>query len=215
MLEPLKYNPPKGQISIIHKDEEILLIDKPSGLLSVPGKSPEHYDCMEMRVKAAFPETLLVHRLDMDTSGVMIFAMNKVAQRHLGLQFERRHMEKSYIAIVEGPVAKDEGLVDLPMIVDWPNRPLQKICYDTGKAATTKWRVIRRDADKTRLRLFPETGRSHQLRVHMKEIGHPILGDRFYGDPASAGRLQLHAESLTLFHPQGGGRVRFEADCPF
>lgn len=218
MLPALQYNPPAVPLDVIHCDNSLLLVNKPAGLLSVPGKSPEHRDCLETRVKAAFASALLVHRLDMDTSGVMVFAMSPKAQRHLGLQFERRHVEKCYVADVWGRVAQDEGEVDLPLIADWPNRPLQKVCSATGKPALTRWKVFRRGVNTTRVQLFPKTGRSHQLRVHMKEIGHPILGDRFYatgGARAASDRLRLHAESLSIFHPEGGERHRFEAPCPF
>lgn len=218
MLEPLIYDPPMDPLQIVHQDEALLLVCKPSGLLSVPGKAYEHRDCLEARLKAEFPEALLVHRLDMDTSGLMVFAMTAKAQRHLGLQFERRHLEKTYIAEVQGNVAGERGAIDLPLIVDWPNRPLQKVCYETGKPAQTDWDVIKRFTDSTRMRLRPKTGRSHQLRVHLKMIGHPIRGDRFYGDKAvqaAASRLLLHSESLTLYHPDGGARVRYECACPF
>jgi tRNA pseudouridine32 synthase / 23S rRNA pseudouridine746 synthase len=213
-MKAFEYDPPTGPLVVVHQDQDLLLVDKPAGLLSVPGKAVAHGDCLEARVKAEFRDALLVHRLDMDTSGLMVFAMNKAAQRHLGLQFERRHMEKTYVALVSGEIETDEGEVDLPLIVDWPNRPLQKVCFETGKAALTRWRVIPRGNGQTRLRLFPKTGRSHQLRVHMREIGHPIVGDRFYGDGKGT-RLMLHSESLTLYHPSGGARLRFEADCPF
>jgi len=212
------YKPPSDPLSVVHRDTDLLLVNKPSGLLSVPGKAAEHSDCLEARVKSIFPQALLVHRLDMDTSGLMIFAMNKQAQRHLGLQFERRHVEKSYMAIVQGIVGADQGKVDLPLIVDWPNRPLQKVCFETGKTALTKWQVVERSTSTTRLRLFPHTGRSHQLRVHMREIGHPILGDRFYStDDARSfpDRLMLHSETLSLYHPNGGARVNFECPSPF
>ncbi|NOX74534.1 MAG: RNA pseudouridine synthase [Alphaproteobacteria bacterium] len=213
-MKAFEYAPPVGPLVVVHRDADLLLVDKPAGLLSVPGKAGEHADCLESRVKAEFGDALLVHRLDMDTSGLMVFALNKAAQRHLGLQFERRHMEKTYVAEVAGVVEGDVGEVDLPLIVDWPNRPLQKVCFETGKTALTRWQVIGRGHGQTRLRLFPKTGRSHQLRVHLREIGHPILGDRFYGDGAGP-RLMLHSESLTLYHPSGGARVRFEAVCPF
>lgn len=217
-MKPLVYNPPTGQLKIIHRDVDILLVDKPAGLLSVPGKAAEHSDCLEMRVKGAFPEALLVHRLDMDTSGVMVFAMNRVSQRHLGLQFEKRYIEKCYVAYVSGDVLGQSGEIDLPLIADWPNRPLQKVCFENGKRALTRWSVIDRSKGFTRLKLQPKTGRSHQLRVHMQAIGHPILGDRFYGcdaDVAASDRLMLHSESLVLFHPTGGERRIFTAPCPF
>ncbi len=212
------YDPPTGPLSVIHRDESLLVIDKPSGLLSVPGKSDEHKDCLESRVKKEFVDTLLVHRLDMDTSGLIIFALTKAAQRHLGLQFERRHIKKTYQAMVAGNVLQDEGEVTLPLVVDWPNRPLQKVCAETGKPAQTHWKVLEHLKNSTRLHLYPITGRSHQLRVHMKETGHPILGDRFYASGqalSSVDRLMLHSEALSLFHPNGGERVSFHCPCPF
>lgn len=215
VLDKLQYDPPGGSIHVVHIDDDLLLVDKPSGLLSVPGKDIANRDCLETRLKAAHPGALLVHRLDMDTSGLMVFAMNRNAQRHLGLQFERRKIAKTYIAIVGGEVVANAGVIDLPLIADWPNRPLQKICHETGKPAETAWQVLARGNGKTRLRLRPRTGRSHQLRVHMQALGHPILGDRFYGDAGSATRLMLHSESLELHHPSDGERRRFECACPF
>ena len=217
MQAEFTYAPPTGPLDVVHKDADLLVLNKPSGLLSVPGKAAEHADCLEARAKVAFPEALLVHRLDMDTSGLMVFAMNKAAQRHLGLQFERRHVAKTYEALVWGQPA-DAGEVDLPLIVDWPNRPLQMVDHERGKKAHTAWEVIAREATHARLRLSPTTGRSHQLRVHMLAIGHPILGDRFYakGEALTAApRLCLHALSLEVFHPNGGARTRFQAPCPF
>jgi len=213
-----RYTPPEGPLSVLHRDEELLIVDKPSGLLSVPGKPLEHRDCLEARVKAAFPEALLIHRLDLETSGVMVFALNPRAQRLINGQFERRIVKKTYIARVAGLVSGNTGEIDLPLIADWPNRPLQKVCHDTGKPARTQWRVLAREAEATRLELKPETGRSHQLRVHLKEIGHPILGDPFYAPEdvwRAAPRLQLHAERLDLRHPQGGEWASYAAPCPF
>jgi tRNA pseudouridine32 synthase / 23S rRNA pseudouridine746 synthase len=217
-MHPFSYAPVNNPLVILHLDDDLLLVDKPSGLLSVPGKALEHADCLETRVKDAFPAALLVHRLDMDTSGLMVFAMNKAAQRHLGLQFERRHVEKTYVAEVFGNVKDDEGKVELPLIVDWPHRPLQKVCFETGKAALTHFQVVHRGDKSTRMRLLPKTGRSHQLRVHMRELGHPILGDKFYATGealAASERLMLHSESLTIYHPNGGARAQFECPCPF
>ncbi len=217
MQDSFTYAPPDGPLDVVHQDDDLLVLNKPSGLLSVPGKAAEHADCLEARAKAAFPEVLLVHRLDMDTSGLMIFAMNKAAQRHLGLQFERRHVEKFYEALVWGQPA-DAGEVDLPLIVDWPNRPLQMVDHERGKKAHTAWEVLARDATHARVRLAPTTGRSHQLRVHMLAIGHPILGDRFYAKGevlSAASRLCLHAETLRVFHPSGGAREVFSVTCPF
>ncbi len=195
-----------------------MLVDKPSGLLSVPGKSPEHADCLERRMRDLFPEIRLVHRLDHPTSGLMIFARNAQAQRHLGLQFEKRQLKKSYIARVSGRVEGHSGHINLPLICDWPNRPLQMVCFDNGKSAQTDWEVLERKAHATRLCLYPKTGRSHQLRVHCLAIGHPILGDSFYGgerNQAAAERLQLHAATLEFRHPNGGVWSRHSSPCPF
>ncbi|GKY86655.1 RluA family pseudouridine synthase [Sinisalibacter aestuarii] len=211
------YNPPTDPLKIVYHDHELLVLDKPSGLLSVPGKGEHLADCLLARVQEAFPEALLVHRLDRDTSGIMIFALTPHAQRHLGLQFEKRQTKKVYVARVWGHVAEKTGTVDLPLIVDWPNRPLQHVNHETGKPAVTDWRVVRYEDGTTRVRLYPHTGRSHQLRVHMKEIGHPILGDPFYAEGAARDypRLMLHAESLRVRHPDGGKGMTFSAKCPF
>lgn len=211
------YSPPDTPLDLIHEDHEILVLNKPAGLLSVPGKGAHLADCLITRLQAAFPEALLVHRLDMDTSGVIVFARTPSAQRHLGLQFEKRMMKKTYLARVWGQVAGKEGVIDLPLIVDWPNRPLQKVCHETGRAAVTEWKVLRHDGDSTRMRLIPHTGRSHQLRVHMRELGHPILGDPFYatGPARDFPRLMLHAETLRLRHPDGGRGMTFRAANPF
>jgi len=204
------YDPPTDPLQILHDDHELLAVNKPASLLSVPGKGAHLADCLLTRVQEVFPTALLVHRLDRDTSGVMVFALTPHAQRHLGLQFERRKTKKTYIARVWGEMIGDEGTVDLPLIVDWPNRPLQKVCHETGKPAQTDWRVLRRGGGETRVRLHPLTGRSHQLRVHMLSLGHPILGDPFYASGAARDfpRLMLHAERLKLRHPDGGRRRR-------
>ena len=211
------YNPPQDPLRILHEDSELLVVDKPSGLLSVPGRGEHLADCLLSRVQAAFPMALLVHRLDRDTSGVMVFAQTPHAQRHLGLQFEKRQTKKTYVARVWGQLEPKAGTVDLPLIVDWPNRPRQMVCHDTGKPAQTDWKVLRHDAHETRVRLMPKTGRSHQLRVHMLALGHPILGDPFYaeGPALEFPRLMLHSEELRLRHPQGGQGMRFRAKPPF
>ncbi|MEO9516148.1 MAG: pseudouridine synthase [Paracoccaceae bacterium] len=212
------YNPPDDPLNIVYEDSEVLALDKPSGLLSVPGKGPELADCLISRVQTVFPHALLVHRLDRDTSGVMIFGLSPHAQRHLGLQFEKRQMKKTYVARVWGRVGEDTGTVDLPLCVDWPNRPKQHVNYEKGKASVTDWKVLRREADgTTRMRLMPQTGRSHQLRVHMLEIGHPILGDPFYADGPAGDfpRLMLHAEELRLRSPADGRGVRVRTKTPF
>lgn len=211
------YAPPPGDPVILHEDHELVFVDKPSGLLSVPGKGDHMADCMIARLRGAFPEILLVHRLDLDTSGVMVFARTPHAQRHLGLQFEKRQTRKTYIARVAGQVSEREGRVDLPLIVDWPNRPRQMVCHDTGRPAQTDWALIRHEETGSRLRLMPVTGRSHQLRVHMLAIGHPILGDPLYatGQAVDHPRLMLHAQSLRLRHPDGGKGLTISAPVPF
>ena len=200
---------------LLHADGQLLVYDKPSGLLSVPAKPPGPADCLEARVRAAFPEALLVHRLDRDTSGVMVFARTRLAQRHLGWQFERRQVAKVYVARVAGEVAAEAGRIELPLICDWPNRPKQMVCFQRGKPAVTEWRVLAREAGATRLELRPLTGRSHQLRVHLAAIGHPVLGDPFYGDAGAAERLQLHAARIGFRHPDGGAWVEFAVEAPF
>lgn len=202
----------------MHADHEILIVNKPSGLLSVPGKGEHLADCLIARIQVAFPQALLVHRLDRDTSGVMVFALTPHAQRHIGLQFEKRQTKKTYVARVAGRLEPKTGTVDLPLIVDWPNRPKQMVCHETGKPAQTDWRVLKATDIESRVRMFPKTGRSHQLRVHMLALGHPILGDPFYAEgPAREDhpRLMLHSEELRLRHPDGGEGVRFRAKAPF
>ncbi len=210
------YAPPSDPLNILHVDEDILIVDKPAGLLSVPGR--ELPDCLQTRLSEPYPDSLLVHRLDMATSGIMVFARNKAAQRHLGLQFERRHTSKIYIARVNGNVAGDTGRINLPLIADWPNRPRQMVSWEHGKPSVTDWEVIARETNTTRLALHPVTGRSHQLRVHCWAMGHPILGDRIYamdGVFTAAPRLQLHAWKLGLRHPEDGAPMAFESVCPF
>ncbi|MCB1651323.1 MAG: RNA pseudouridine synthase [Alphaproteobacteria bacterium] len=218
------YNPPpSGDLPLLYEDAHLLIFSKPSGLLSVPGKPAEHFDSLQTRVLEHYPEALLVHRLDMETSGIFIMARNKEVQQNLGKQFERRKVHKVYVARVWGCVDGESGEIDLPLRCDWENRPLQKVCFEHGRPARTHWEVIGRDAISTRMRLTPLTGRSHQLRVHMLELGtqdggHPILGDDFYAHEAAheaADRLQLHAESLRLHHPKDGQVVNFTDPCPF
>ncbi|MFT6657330.1 pseudouridine synthase [Maritalea sp.] len=219
MIGDFVYAPPTDPyVEVIHQDQDILVLNKPSGLLSVPGKAAEHADCLETRAQQQFPTSRTVHRLDMDTSGVVIMAMNAQAHRHLGLQFERRHTAKTYIADVFGNIENSEGTIDLPLRCDWPNRPKQMVDHDQGRSAQTNWLVLERHTTWTRVELKPITGRSHQLRVHMLELGHPILGDRFYATGkalVAADRLRLHAQSLTVHHPDGGARLTFEAELPF
>ena len=169
-------------------------------------------------MQARFPEALIVHRLDMDTSGVFLMARSKETQGILGKQFEKRQTEKHYIADIWGHPTQTEGLVDLPLRCDWPNRPLQMVCHEHGKPSQTHWTLLEQFKTHARIALRPITGRSHQLRVHMKEIGHPILGDPFYAPQDArnaATRLHLHAQSLTIHHPQNGDLIRFTSPCPF
>lgn len=196
-----------------------MVVNKASGLLSVPGRAPENKDSVMTRIQADFPTAESVHRLDMATSGVIVVALTKAAERELKRQFRERKPKKSYIARVWGHLAQDEGLIDLPLICDWPNRPKQKVCYETGKPSQTLYQVLSRDADgSTRVKLSPITGRSHQLRVHMLAIGHPILGDGFYAHPeakAMASRLQLHAQELCITHPEFGTVMHFKCEPEF
>lgn len=211
------YRPTAEQPEILHADHELLVVAKPAGLLSVPGRGEDRADCLIARLRGAFPTVLLVHRLDLDTSGVMVLALTPHAQRHLSRQFELRQTRKSYVARLWGRLEPRTGTVDLPLIVDWPNRPRQKVDPDHGRPAQTDWRVLRSEGRETRVRLMPVTGRSHQLRVHMATLGHPILGDPLYatGEAADFPRLMLHAESLRFRHPDSGIMQTFHAPVPF
>ena len=211
------YAPPDVPLRVLHADESILVVDKPAGLLSVPGRGEDRADCLIARLRVVWPDVLLVHRLDLDTSGVMVFARSKAAQGALGKQFEARAVKKVYQARLAGEMAERQGRVDLPLIVDWPNRPRQHVNFETGRPAQTDWRVVRVGGGETRVRLMPLTGRSHQLRVHMAELGHPILGDPLYATGAARAhpRLMLHAESLRFRHPDTGVMQTFTAPCPF
>jgi len=205
-------------IEVIHQDNALLVLNKPSGLLSVPGRGEDKQDCLSTRVQAQFPDALVVHRLDMATSGLIVMARGMAAQRALSAAFERREVHKRYLAMVAGllPVSSDWQTIDLPILVDWPNRPLRTI-HPEGQTSQTRWRCIAQDpqTNTSRLELEPLTGRSHQLRVHLQALGHPILGDALYA-PASvqamAPRLLLHACALGLTHPQSGEVLHW--DCP-
>lgn len=216
-MKDFDYAPPDVPLSILYQDRSIIVADKPAGLLSVPGKLEGREDCLERRLRLAYPGTLLVHRLDCDTSGVMIFARNKAAQGFLGQEFEQRRAKKTYVARVFGVLADESGRVDLPIGVDWPNRPRQMVDAVNGRAAVTDWTVLSRGAAETRVHLAPLTGRSHQLRVHMLSLGHPILGDPIYaeGEAAAFPRLMLHAETLALHHPDTHEWITYKATCPF
>jgi len=209
---------------ILHLDERLIVLDKPVGLLSVPGIGHDNRDCLAVRVAAAYPGARIVHRLDRDTSGVIVMARDAEAHRELSRQFHDREVSKTYIAIVAGVMSGDSGVIDLPMRKDMDpaNAPRQVIDHAEGRPAITHWWVQRRETidgiDRTRVQLKPVTGRSHQLRLHLKSIGHPILGDDLYAPSAvlaMADRLMLHAQSLTLVHPQTASLMTFEAPCPF
>ena len=218
------YQPPMSPyLDIIFQDKDIVVLNKSSGLLSVPGRLPEHQDCLQNRVQRVLPTATIVHRLDMATSGIIIMALNKPAHVAISRQFEQRKTKKSYIARVFGKVAEIEGSVDLPLICDWPNRPKQMVDHDNGKKSLTNYSVLSYSTmssgdESTLIELRPITGRSHQLRVHMLALGHPILGDRLYAHEKSltiSSRLQLHARNLSLTHPVTGELLCFVSPCPF
>ncbi len=212
--------PPDNGLQIIYRDDALLALDKPSGLLSVPGRGEAKQDSLALRVQREYPDARVVHRLDLCTSGIMIMARGDAIQRHLNRLFAERTVEKRYLAVVNGRPDTEHGTVALPLITDWPNRPRQKIDHALGKPATTHYRLLEYRArhDSSLLELIPVTGRSHQLRVHMRAIGHPILGDNLYADPATrakAPRLLLHATDLTLMHPSTGRRLHLHSEAAF
>lgn len=203
---------------ILHIDEALVVADKPSGLPTVPGRPVELHDCLWHRVRESVPDALVVHRLDMATSGLVLFARGIEAQRALGDAFARRRVDKTYVAVVHGEMEDDAGEIDLPLAADWPNRPRQIVDRSRGKPSLTRWRVIARDGDRTRLALRPLTGRSHQLRVHLAAIGHPILGDPLYASETArcaAPRLLLHASALGLPDPRDGTPRSWSSPVPF
>lgn len=203
---------------IIFRDDHLLVLDKPSGLLAVPGRGPELADCLSARAQASFPTALVVHRLDRDTSGVFLMALSPQAQRELGRQFEARTVEKRYVAIVHGIPLEGEGVIELPLRKDFDRPPRHMVNQQYGRPAVTRYRVLASESDRSRLELAPLTGRSHQLRVHLAAVGHPILGDPLYADERVrklAPRLMLHAESLALRHPISGELMQWRAPVPF
>lgn len=211
-----------GRLSegLLYLDEHLVVLDKPAGLLAVPGRGEDKQDCLSERARALWPDALVVHRLDMATSGVFLMARGLHMQRVLGRAFAEREVEKRYQAVVAGRLGAPgtEGRIDLPVMADWPNRPRQKVDIDAGKPSTTRWRVIAGDAASTRLELEPVTGRTHQLRVHLQAIGHPIVGDALYAPEAVqalAPRLLLHATQLRLAHPATGEPLDFASAVPF
>jgi len=213
------YNPPlEPNISIIHRDESLLVLDKPSGLLSVPGRDPALADSLATRVQKQFPSALMINRLDKDTSGIVLMSLNKKAHAVIASQFESRTTKKIYQAIVWGEVTGEGGDIDLPLAIDPDNKPRHRVDPDNGRPSQTQWRVLERlPLPATRLELRPLTGRTHQLRVHLKALGHPILGDEFYASGealAASERLLLHAEELSFQHPDGH-HVTFHVPAPF
>ena len=216
----IDYNPPQEPwLDLVYRDDYIAVVNKPSGLLSVPGNQPQYYDSAMSRVKEKYGFCEPAHRLDMATSGILLFALSKAADRELKRQFREREPKKYYQALVWGHVEHDHGVVELPLICDWENRPRQKICFERGKRAVTFYDVLQRYPNNTtRVKLTPITGRSHQLRLHMLALGHPILGDKFYAHPqakALSPRLCLHAESLQIQHPIIGETMEFTAPVGF
>lgn len=207
---------------LVYVDEQLLVLDKPAGLLAVPGRGADKQDCLSARAQRLWPDALVVHRLDMATSGLVVMARGVAMQRRLGIAFEQRRVDKRYAAVVAGDMADAGGTIELPVGADWPRRPLQKVDAATGKPSTTRW--IRQASSAhdapgtTRVELDPLTGRTHQLRVHLQAIGHPILGDALYAPAevqAMAPRLLLHASCLAFEHPANGERMEFESAVPF
>lgn len=203
---------------IIHRDDRLLVLEKPSGLLAVPGRGPELQDCLASRVQKVFPAALVVHRLDRDTSGLMLMALDADAQRELSRQFEQRTVHKTYQCVVRGVPAEKSGLVDLPIARDPARPPRYRIDHASGRPSQTRWRVLETLGDRTRLEVEPITGRSHQIRLHLAMLGHAILGDPLYADDetlALAPRLLLHATSLAVAHPADARPVEWRSVCPF
>lgn len=205
-----------AELDVLHADADLVVVDKPAGLLAVPGRGEGGADSLAARVQASFADALVVHRLDMATSGLMLFARGAEAQRRLSAAFAARRIDKRYIAVVEGRLVADRGEIDAPLAADWLNRPRQVVDHLRGKPSLTRWQVVDRLADATRLDLAPLTGRSHQLRVHLQAIGHPIRGDALYAPaPLRAERLLLHASHLAFAHPAGGRPMIFASPPPF
>ncbi len=200
----------------LYHDDFLLVVNKPEGMLAVPGRGEEKQDCLSARLQKVFPDALIVHRLDMATSGLMVFAHGAEMQRSLSQLFQDRLVVKRYVALVKGELAPAVGEIALPLVCDWPNRPKQKVDHEIGKHSLTRYWALTYDhaLDATRVELEPVTGRTHQLRVHLSEIGHPILGDALYGG-ISAPRLMLHAASLSFDHPRTGEHLSFTSQVPF
>lgn len=205
---------------IVFADDTLIVADKPAGLLAVPGRGADKQDCLAARVQGLHADALIVHRLDMATSGLLVLARGAQAQRSLSIAFAQRQVHKRYTAVVAGSMESPQGRIELPLTCDWPNRPRQKVDHDLGKPSLTLYRALQHDRSRntTRVELEPVTGRSHQLRVHLAELGHAILGDALYASPAvqaMASRLLLHASLLQLPHPITGEPMTFESPAPF
>lgn len=215
--------PPDGPVICLHEDDAVLVVLKPAGLLSVPGRGEGRQDCLIARLQRTHPDALIVHRLDMATSGLLVMALGEASHRQLSRMFHDRLVDKRYVALVHGLMPDDTGTIDLPLVTDWPRRPRQMVCHERGKPSLTHYQVLERDVRRrvTRVALTPVTGRSHQLRVHMLALGHPIVGDPLYGpgeaDPMGrqAGRLCLHAESVVLPHPFAEGHISCQSPADF
>lgn len=202
----------------VYQDAALIVLDKPSGMLAVPGRGPELQDCLSARVQADLPQAAIVHRLDRDTSGLIVMALDADTQRELSRQFAAREIGKVYRAVVFGTPEADEGMVDLPLRKDFDRPPRHMVDFEHGRPAQTGWRVVERRGDRALLELQPITGRSHQIRIHLATQGHPILGDPLYAHEealAMADRLMLHAEQLTLTHPRTGERMTWRSECDF
>ncbi len=219
MKVPHSYQPPPHcKLDVLYEDSDLVIVNKPAGLLSVPGRGEDKQDCMLHRLQTEFTHALPVHRLDMDTSGILLFARNADAQRAMSRLFEQRRIHKAYLANVWGLPKEIRGSINLPLIADWPNRPRQKIDYTRGKPALTHYELITGNGQHSLLQLLPVTGRSHQLRVHMSALGHPILGDPLYGTAMSRSasqRLLLHAEKLAFEHPFTGKAINLQCHAEF
>lgn len=209
-------------VTVVHEDDALIVLDKPAGLLAVPGRGPDKADCLIARAQRLWPDARVVHRLDQATSGLMVLARGAALQRSLSQAFAERQVDKRYEAVVHGllpPASSADGWgeIDLPIIIDWPNRPRSKVDHAMGKPSRTRWRVLSHDQmhQRTRLALEPVTGRTHQLRVHLQAMGHPIVGDALYGPADGAARLMLHACGLALTHPMSGTPLRLDRSAPF
>jgi tRNA pseudouridine32 synthase / 23S rRNA pseudouridine746 synthase len=215
------YVPPANTgLKLVFADTSLIVVDKPAGLLSVPGRGADKQDCLALRVQAEFPGALIVHRLDMATSGLLVLGRGELMQRQLSRLFQERQVNKRYLAVVDGLLAEESGEIDLPLICDWPNRPRQKVDFNEGKRSLTRFRRLSSDplAHTTRVELEPVTGRSHQLRVHMATRGYPIVGDALYGSALATTteeRLLLHATDLAFIHPLTAASMHFHSGAPF